>query len=182
VQLTDAQLATLKAWLDANAAGLNDEEAAALLNELIDPSWWGWRSSVNRALVYHQTSPDGSTFDWTTFKNQGPAEQTAWTEMFLSDQAPAGNLNFRSGVKAIFSGSAQATAQRNHIFAAGRRPLTVGEQLFAVAVTAPPADTGNDAAQPRGSAANPDNLGTGTDGRPLEGEMTAAHVSMARQP
>lgn len=47
MQLTLAQLDTLKTWLVANANGQNDEQAAALLNATATgPNNIGWKSLV----------------------------------------------------------------------------------------------------------------------------------------
>jgi hypothetical protein len=148
--LSNAQKLILKGWLVANAAALNAQAA---------PDYWVWRESITRFDVHHQTGPDGTTWNWATYKTQGVAEQNAWTLMFMGDVGPVGLVNFRAGVLAIFSGTGAPLAQRTHVFAVGRRRATVAQKLLAVAVVSPPANTGNDTAQARGSAANPDNSG-----------------------
>jgi hypothetical protein len=180
MRLTLAQKQALKAYLDANHAALNDEDAANAVNAIASPAYWVWRSSISRSDVYHKPSATGSFWDWSTYKAQSQGEQGAWTQMFMGDTGPCGLVSFRQGVTAIFTGTGAQATQRAHCFAAFRRQATVAEKLFAVAVVSPPANTGNDAGQPRGSDANPDNLGTGDDGRPVEGNLTAADVSQAR--
>ena len=173
MSLTLAQLQTLKAYLDANLSGVFDEEAAAAMNVVASPDYYMWRSSVSRSEVYHQTSAEGTTWNWNTYKAQTQGEQGAWTQMFMGDVGPIGNLNFRQGIQSIFSGSAAQNTQRDHCFAAGKRKATVAEKLFAVAVTNPPANTGNNTGLARGNIGNPDNLG-------FEGKITQADVSQAR--
>lgn len=171
--LTNSQLQALRTYLDANLAGVFDEEAAAALNQIATPDYYVWRSSVSRSEIYHQTSPDGTTWNWTTYKNQGVAEQNAWAQMFMGDAGPIGNLNFRQGIGSIFTGSAQANAQRGHCFSAGKRKASVAEKLLAIAVTNPPANTGNNTGLARGNIGNPDNLG-------FEGQIRPSDVSAAR--
>jgi hypothetical protein len=95
--------------------------------------------------------------------------------MFMGDTGPVGQVNFRAGIGAIFTGSAPQTAQRDHCLAISRRLATVFEKLFAVAVTNPPANTGNNTGNARGATTNPDNLG-------VEGPVSFQDVSQARNP
>lgn len=171
--LTNAQLQTLRTYLDANLPAFPDEEAAAELNKVAEPDYHVWKSTLSRAEIYHQTSLAGTTWNWDTYKAQTQGEQGAWTQMFMGDAGPVGNLNFRQGILAIFSGSGAQTTQRNHCYAAGKRKATVAEKLLSIAVLNPPANTGNDTGQARGNIANPDNLG-------FEGLIRASDVSAAR--
>jgi hypothetical protein len=186
--LTPAQLATLKADIAAKMvvgqplvayAGSNpgDPDAnTAIANYYkltASPDYYVWRSSVSRSEVYHATSPAGTNWNWATYKAQSATEQNAWTQMFMGDSGPVGMLNFREGIKAIFTGSAPQTAQRDHCFAAGKRKASNIEKLLAVAVVAPPADTGNNSGANRGLVANPDNLG-------FEGVLNAVDIEAAR--
>lgn len=178
--LTSQQLAALRAWLDVNAVGLNDEQAMNALNAMASPNYFVWKSSITRSEVYDQPSATGSLWDWTIFKNQTVAEQGAWREMFMGDIGQVDQINWRDGAFKIFTGSAGAVAQRDHIFACGRRAATVAEKLFAVAVAGvgsllPIANNGNNTALARGAAGNPDNMGPGA-----EGPVTIANVSEAR--
>lgn len=175
-----AQKQALKAYLDANHAALQDEEAAAAMNAVAAPDYWVWRSTITRSEVYHQPSATGSFWDWLTYKNQSQGEQGAWTQMFMGDIGPCGLVSFRAGVLSIFAGTGAQLTQRTHVFGCFRRKATIAEKLFAVAVVNPPANTGNDTGQARGSAANPDNLGVDASGQPIEGNLTAMDVSQAR--
>lgn len=179
--LSGSQLQQLKVAIAAdpalNSLPLNSEAAvviAAAFNAPASPDYWVWKSSLTRSEVYHQTSPDNSNWNWQTYTNQSVTEQGAWTQMFMGDAGPIGNVNFRAGVLAIFSGAGAPTTQRNHVFSVGRRKATRAEKLFAVAVVNPPANTGNNTGNARGSATNPDNLA-------FEGKVTAAEVETARE-
>lgn len=89
-----------------------------------------WRTNVQRAEIYHQTSSEGTTWNWTTYKNQSQTEQGAWVQMFMGDQADFSLPNLRAGVSAIFTGSAQANAQRDHVLAIARRAATHVERVL----------------------------------------------------
>lgn len=194
--LTSAQLATLKTAIAANSTTIpagqpwtgsfagqainalpNNADAntaiAGWYNMTASPDYFGWKPSVTRSDVYHTTSLDGTTWNWTTYKNQSAVEQNAWTQMFMGDSGPIALVNFRQGVASIFTGSAQANAQRDHVFSIGRRLVTNGEKVYATAVVSPPANTGNNTGTARGSATNPDNL-------PFTGSITRSDVENAR--
>lgn len=139
-------------------------------------SYFVWRTSVTRSMVYHTLSPDGTVWDWAAYKAQSVTEQGAWVQMFMGDVAPFDNLNFRNGVFNIFSGSAPQNAQRAHIFSIGRRLATNIEKLFSSAPVNAGGITvsvsnGNTVAQPLGSALNPAVMS-------FEGKVTAADISL----
>lgn len=136
--LTAAQKLTLKADILANPDALaiydiGDLSALAdLYNQPASPAFWVWRTNVSRADLYHSTSPDGTTWNWTTYKNQGVAEQNAWVQMFMGDLADFSKPNLRAGIGSIFTGSAQANAQRDHCLSVGRRLARRVEKLYAL--------------------------------------------------
>lgn len=165
-----AQFAALKSNINTNNTQLFQDfkanpgdselqqQIANFYNALNSPDYWVWKPTISRADVYHKLGPDATFWDWGTFKTQSAGEQGAWAQMFMGDVGPIGLTNFRSGVLAIFSGSGAQATQRTHVFAAGRRKATVAEKLFAVAVSNPPANTGNASGDARGATTNPDNL------------------------
>lgn len=164
--LTPAQLATLKADILADpvlAAIPNNADGhfaiAAIYNLIVSPDYWVWRTAVSRSEIYNDVSPAGTSWNWTTYKNQGATEQNAWTQMFMGDVANFAKQNLRDGIGAIFTGSAQANAQRDHCLAMGRRKAKRAEKLFA---------TGN------GSTSTPSTM-------VFEGNITANDVEQARQ-
>lgn len=137
--LTTAQLQALKAAIDADptlsAQPLNSDGAffiAAELNKVASPDFWVWNTKVSRADIYNSTSPDSTTWSWTTYKAQSVTEQNAWVQMFMGDQADFSKANLRAGVAAIFTGSAQANAQQAHILAMGRRLAKRAEKALSI--------------------------------------------------
>lgn len=192
MQLTPEQLQTLRTWLDANAAGLDDEAAANLLNQPASPDYHVWRISV----------PVGEIFDQIVWANYTPADSAdglvMWTNRALACQGKqfnlqtmligsAGTLNAsRPGIRAGLNDattalpSGVAGAPRSggwaNILTVLRTKATAGEKLFSVQATG----TGNNGANPRGDSTNPDNYGTGLGGSPLAGQITSANVSNAR--
>lgn len=173
--LTPAQLQAIKTDIAANTATvqfggeavqirnlpLNDDAnfaIAAWYNGVAAPDFWVWRTNVSREEIYNSTSPDATTWNWTTYKNQAVAEQNAWVQMFMGDRANFSQPNLRAGIAAIFTGSAQANAQRDHCLAMGRRKATRAEKLLA---------TGT------GSSGTPATMG-------FEGNLSFGQVSQAR--
>lgn len=124
-------LAAIKAVPEAEAlrAGGNVPQLRDWLNSA--STFVVWRKNVTRAEVYHSTSADGTTWSWTTYKNQSVAEQNAWTQMFMGDVGDFSLANLRAGVAAIFTGSAQANAQRDHAYAVAKRAATQAEKVLA---------------------------------------------------
>ena len=147
--LTPAQKLTLKAAILADSGAnvfysIGDLDGlASYLNTLPSPTFWAWRTDVSRSDIYtsqNDLAVSGAQtgfWNWTTYKNQGVAEQNAWTQMFMGDLANFARQNVRDGIGAIFTGSAQATAQRDHCLAVGRRPVTRFERVFAVGTGSP---------------------------------------------
>lgn len=137
MNLTNAQKATLKTFIQSDpvlgpAATAGDYDLVAnTLSAPASPDFWGWRTSVSRSDVYNEVSADGTTWNWTTYKNQGVTEQNAWTQIFMGDQANFSKANVRAGVAAIFTGSAAANNQRDHILAIARRRARLAEKVLA---------------------------------------------------
>lgn len=134
--MTPAQLTTLRAAIFASinpavvaARQIADDTALAALYNL--PSTYvAWRTDVTRAQVYHGTSDEGTTWDWTKYISQSLSEQNAWVQIFMGDQANFALDNLRAGVDKIFSGAGSA-AQRAHIAAIAKRKATEAEKVFA---------------------------------------------------
>jgi hypothetical protein len=134
--MTPAQLTTLRAaiFASANPAVIaarqtNDDTGLAALYNL--PSTYvAWRTDVTRAQIYHSTSDEGTTWDWTKYVSQSLSEQNAWVQIFMGDQANFSLDNLRAGVNKIFSGAGSA-AQRAHIAAIAKRQATEAEKVFA---------------------------------------------------
>jgi hypothetical protein len=139
--LTSAQLATLSQDIANDPAlaslPMNSDSSVVIVDayaQLAVPDFIVWRTDVQAAEIYHLTSTavPPTTWNWTTFKNQSVAEQTAWEQMFASGSGNFALPNFRSGVAAIFTGSAQANAQRDHCLAIGKRRANRGEKLLTI--------------------------------------------------
>lgn len=163
--LTNAQKALLRDHINASSdlnvfPNSNDGniEVANLLKLQASPDFYVWRSEVSRTEVYNFTSPEGTTWNWTTYKNQGATEQNAWTQMFMGDRADFSKPNLRAGIAAIFAGSAQANAQRDHCLSMGKRLAKRGERVLASGT---------------GSLASPATMS-------FEGNLTADDVESAR--
>lgn len=164
MNLTPAQLQTLKTWLDTNAVGVQDEQAASLLNAAASPNFWVWKSNVglaetgmaivmsevgglttantNRLQVSFQVRPGGFT----------PADQAD-----------------RSLFGSVFS-AAGGVLTRTAVLSKWQRLATVAEKLFASGTGTQATGLNTDGAVTGGS---PGTLGA-------EGAVTSANVSEAR--
>lgn len=137
--MTPEQIAVFRAALlaetDPELVGYRTNGQTPLIvrwyQRIATPDFWVWRTDVTRAELYHGTSPDGTTWNWTTYKQQQIPEQNAWTQMFMGDTANFALPNLRAGVAAIFSGVGAQAAQRDHCLSMGRRLASRIEKMFA---------------------------------------------------
>ncbi len=155
MNLTTAQLGTLKTWLTANASGLNDEAAAALLNAAAaGPNNIAWRSLVSLSEI--SLKLNGAELGGLSSLNHSRL-QTVITLLAHAGGARPFLADQRAFWDDIFSGAGGATT-RTQLLALWKRTVSVAEKLFW---------TGT------GSDASPAILGP-------EGLITAANVSEAR--
>lgn len=161
-------------------------EVAAWYNALANPVYWVWKASVTRADVYHRVGPEGTVWEWNTFKAQSVAEQNTWAQMFMGDLAPCHLLTFREGTFKIFSGSAAQNTQRAHVFSVYRRQAIRLETVIAAAVAAagvggsqivPDADNGNVLTNTLGGTTNPAVLPFAASGVYVEGSLTPTDLA-----
>lgn len=136
----DAESPTNAAALGAFLAAIDDQSIAAWYNEAAPVNGEGWRTSLTKAAIVGELSPEATVWSWTAYINRSAAERDAWREMFtsggFSGQGGAINPsleNIRQGMQDIFSGAGGA-GQRTHLLAMARRPMSRVERLFAVGV------------------------------------------------
>jgi hypothetical protein len=179
MNFNSTQQATFKTWLDANAVGLSDQDAANLANQPSSPDYWAWRTSISKHEITDQSSfdTDGTTvtnFTWGGatggFIARSQGEREAWRELFNStDSCKPSLANVRTAFNDIFSGAgAGAQGNRAHLWGACQRKVTNAEKLFVTQTVGGPTQTGN-----RGAKTNPDTL-------VLEGIVTSQNVAEAR--
>ena len=169
--LSSGQKDTIRAYLLANAIGTTDLQAVAILNTLVSPSYFVWRSKVTLTDV--QAS---NTFDWTRVDNLTVGKARIWDWMFNSvDSMEPWRGNYRLGINAVWVGSAADLDVRTSVNLSCQRAVTNFEKLFVVQTTDGPAQTGN-----RGLTANPDKLGVDLNGSFIEGAVTEQFVADIR--
>lgn len=164
MQLTPAQLATLKTWIIANNNSIFDASAVALLNATASPDFWVWRTAVSKHELVTKQSVDGTSFIWAGngFISRSAGEQACWTELFNSTLTTNPSLaNVRQAFSDIFSGVGNAALNRTHLLAMARRKATVAEKMFAVGT---------------GTTLSPATMGDGTAGTIAEGLITLQNV------
>lgn len=204
--LTDPQLDTLKAWLDANAPGVQDEQAAALLNATADPDYYRWKSNAGRhaldALIDKAAFTPTDSPPAATGNTQGTNDALLYQNRCLAAQLKQMNANwltagtgtvdarlasvrknFQDCLRQLPTGASGANqdggwgapATPGAVRLEMMAKATVGEKLFTVVATGPGNDGGT-----RGTTTNPDQCGIGKNGSLLEGAVTVADVSAAR--
>jgi hypothetical protein len=180
MNLTPAQLATLKTDIANNTATVTYQGAPTAINTLpnnddaniaiagwynlnANPSFWAWKTSVTKNTLVTSVGPEGTTFNWTGngFITRSAGEQAAWAEIFNGTGTVNPSLaNVRQAFSDIFSGTGNAAANRTHLLAVARRLTTNAEKLFASGT---------------GSTASPATMST-----TAEGNLSYQEVSTAR--
>lgn len=132
--MTPAQLATLKAFIEAdnalNSQPMSNAGAAVIadvMNAPADPAYIVWRTKVTKDEIML------NGFDWTRLDNLSVGKYRVWAEMF--DNAgkainPA-KANVRAGIEAVWVGTAPDLAVRAAVYVHCKRSATVAEKLFA---------------------------------------------------
>lgn len=171
MNLSPAQKTTVKNYLDANAAQLSDDAAAAQLNAAAAPSYLAWKSVV---LLTDVQAAIG--FDWTRVDNLSVGKARIWDWMFNAiDAMQPWRGNYRAGINAVWVGTQADLDVRTAVNGACQRPVTVFEKLYVVQTTDGPSQSGN-----RGTTTNADKLGLDASGAFIEGAVTAQFVSDIR--
>lgn len=209
MNLTTAQRATFKTWLDANTAGMDEQAAANSANTGASPSYFVWLKTADKATVdaaiikskYTPTDtvPAGSAGDLTAplqYGNRAMMCQLQQTNAQWLTAGPASistidarlagvRQNFNDCMTGIPSGVGGASA--NAGWGTAANPGAVRNAMMRAVtnfeklyVAAVAAGPGNVGADPRGNNTNPDILGTGKDGGEILGPVSAQDVSDIR--
>lgn len=154
MNLSSAQLLTLKTWLVANANSLDDQQAADLLNQTANPDYWVFKTLV--LIIEIGDKINGAELGGLTTANHTRLQ----TVVLLS----AGGVNpslsdRRAFFDDIFSGTG-GTITRANLATLWRRLATTAEKLFATGA---------------GTTAAPSTMGAGA-----EGKVTTQNVIDAR--
>jgi len=132
--LSTPQLQALKTWLDANAANLDDQSAAVLLNTDASPIYWVKRTRVHKTEITNQTSQDGTVFVWAGngYITRAVGERDCWRELFNGDgYVDMSRPNVEQAFVDIFSGTGNAASNRAHLLVVQRRHASNGERVLA---------------------------------------------------
>ena len=142
MNLSLAQLQTLKVWLVANAGSMNDQEAADALNAEASPTFNIYRTVVSVGEVML------NGFDWTRVDNLSVGKARIWEWMttakeindeFVFDPSKS---NIRAGINETWKGTAGDLAVRAAVYLHCFRAATIAEQLFATGAGTAPAEDG----------------------------------------
>lgn len=154
MELSLAQLATLKAWVIANHGGVFDQSTVAALNADASPDFIVWRTSVTAEEVMQ------NGIDWARVDNLSVGKARIWDWMVRSaGMFNPSKPNVRAGIDATWVGTQADLNVRAAVYAHCKRKATVGEKMFSTG-------TGTDA--------DPATMGIGQ-----EGEVTLQNVISA---
>jgi hypothetical protein len=137
--LTDAQylalnqdvLVTHQAEFAAAVAVSDFAAIAAAYNLQAAPVFWIWRTQLSAKEIYEATSPDNTTWNWTTYIGQSVQERDGWQTMIAPGPLNPSLPQVRDAYNKIFGGTGAAATQRAHLLAMSRREALRGEMLFA---------------------------------------------------
>lgn len=160
--LSNEQLVTLKAYIQADpslSAQPNNPDGwlaiSKSLNLTASPAFVVWKSRVTEAEVFA-----ASGMDWTRVDNLSAGKARVWEWLFKFGGADPSRPNVRTGIDAVWVGTAADLAVRAAVYVECKRNATTGEKLFAT--------------------------GTGTTGSPAamsyEGAITPADVELSLNP
>jgi len=171
MKLSTSQKLIVKSYLETSAVGLNESDSATLLNTLVSPAYFVWKSVVTRADVQAAVG-----FDWTRVDNLSVGKSRIWDWMFNAiDSMQPWRGNYRVGVNATWIGTQADLDVRAAVISACQRPVTNFEKFFVTQVTDGPEQSGN-----RGLSTNADKLGVDSDGAFIEGTANEQFVSDIR--
>jgi hypothetical protein len=160
MELTPAQLQTLKAAIDADpvlAAQPMDGDGngfiADAFNALASPAWTVWRTLVSKAAIQ-----SNSAFDWTRVDNLSVGKARIWDQLFYTGSVNPAQPNVRTGIDSVWVGTQADLAVRASVYTNCKRLSTRAEKLYST--------------------------GTGSDAVPatmtFEGYITSLNVDQAR--
>lgn len=165
--LTPAQLDLLKAdiaahpvWGQLAHTGDNAYTIAAAYNLPAEPDYWVWRTALGEQEVYEDTSPDGTTWKWATYKAQTVQDRDCWARMFNPGVVNPSLKQTRDGWTDIFGGQGASLAQVNFLLALSRERASEAEKLLMVPGSG------------QGSPASPAVMG-------FQGDLTASDIDQA---
>lgn len=128
MQLTTAQLQTVKAWVIANASSVFWQSTANLMNVLASPAFIAWKTSVPMSEVML------NGFNWTRVDNLsvGKARIWEWIKDAKEDHTfDPSKANIRAGIDAVWVGTQADLDVRAAVYVHCKRSATVAEKVLA---------------------------------------------------
>lgn len=131
MSLTSAQKIALKADILANPtlsviANNSDGnfQIAAYYNQPATPDYYVWRTSVSRREILQ------NGFDWTRLDNLSVGKARVWNDIFVDGTIDPSKNNVRSGIEAVWVGTAQDLAVRAAVYVHCKRKASLIQKLF----------------------------------------------------
>lgn len=162
--LTQAQLATLKATVEADAsvaAALADGNYGAIADAYnANSTAIVWRTSVSQDEIMQ------NGFDWTRVDNLSIGKARVWEWLFNNEgrSINPSKANVRAGIDQTWAGTQADLNVRAAVYVHCKRPATRFEALYASGA---------------GTEATPATLGFGVGGMAIEGELSVTMLAQA---
>lgn len=138
MQLTIAQLQTMKVWLQANAQSMTDQQAADALNQPASPAFTIYRTQVPVSEVML------NGFDWVRVDNLSIGKARIWdwmTKANPNNSFDPSKANIRAGINETWKGTQADLNVRAAVYTHCVRSATVAEKLYSTGNgTAPDVD------------------------------------------
>jgi hypothetical protein len=130
--LTTEQRATLKAFVEADpvlslkpATAQGAYEIAQELQAIASPEFVVWKTATTKREILK------NGFDWTRLDNLSQGKARIWSEIFIDGEVDASEPNVRTGIDAVWVGTAADLAVRAAVYVHCKRPANIAEKLFA---------------------------------------------------
>lgn len=98
---------------------------AAAYNLAASPAFVIWRTAVTRKEILQ------NGFDWTRLDNLSVGKARIWTDIFVDGSINPSKSNVRTGIEAVWVGTAPDLAVRNAVYVHCKRNAKRFEKLFA---------------------------------------------------
>lgn len=140
--LSPSQLAALKAAVLADPALASkpnntdgNYDIAQALNLPASPAWVVWRTGVTRKEILQ------NGFDWTRLDNLSVGKARIWSDIFVDGSINPSKANVRTGIEAVWVGTAQDLAVRAAVYVHCKANATRAQKIFSSGIgsTATPA-------------------------------------------
>lgn len=179
MQLTPAQLSTLKAWVVANNSSIFDQSAVTALNANATPDYYIFRKTIDLFSVM------SNGYDWTVVDNETAGQARIWDRMLYLSEKQSGISPWKTtvlmGVGEAYKGASGAVVahRRNIVRVHFTKLATKFESLYLAAAADWNVGTNADKTGNRGLNTNPDVTALDANSEPIYSPVDLATVILS---